>query len=414
LKAYPIVSRFFFSSISMFSKSLFFLFTILLAAPAREGTPGNFVLPDSAINTIDSIAEKTIAEKNAAGIVVLAGHQGQIVVKKAYGNRTLEPAISPMTEETVFDMASLTKVVATTTAVMQLVEKGKINLEVPVANYLPQFHTVLRQRITVRQCLTHYSGLPPDLPNKDLKYSNRIKPSARIIWRKIWQIKPDAAPDEKFLYSDIGFITLGKLVEKVSGKSLDRYAQEAIFTPLKMNSTRFRPPAKWRTRIAATEKKPWGEVLLGKVHDPTACLLGGVAGHAGLFSTADDLARFCQMILNGGDLEGARILRPETVQLMTSPQSPQGKKDLRGLGWDIQSPHSSLRGNFFSPLSFGHTGYTGTSIWIDPPTQTYLIILSNRVHPQDKGSSKYLRMEIANAVGAATQNGPLPTNGIAK
>lgn len=396
---------------SMLSRILISLYALFLTLPAGGARAEDFVFSPTSIHEIDVIAGKTISGKNAAGIVVLSGHKGKLFFRKAYGHCSLEPAVRPMTEDTLFDMASLTKVVATTTAVMQLVEKGKINLEDPVAKYLPQFRSLLRRRITVRQCLTHYSGLPPDLPNQDLKYTDKAKPSSRTLWKKIWRIKPDAAPDEKFLYSDIGFITLGKLVEKVSDKTLDHYTREAIFAPLKMNSTRFRPPSRWRNHIAATEKKPWGKVLLGKVHDPTAYLLGGVAGHAGLFSTADDLARFCQMILNGGELEGVRILNPETVHLMTSPQSPQGKKDLRGLGWDIQTPHSSPRGDFFSPQSFGHTGYTGTSIWIDPPSQTYLIILSNRVHPQDKGSSKYLRSEVANVVGAAIKNDSTPDLG---
>jgi CubicO group peptidase (beta-lactamase class C family) len=193
---------------------------------------------------------------------------------------------------------------------------------------------------------------------------------------------------------------LGKVVEKVTGKSLAKYAQERIFAPLAMKNTGYTPPSQWRSRIAPTEKHPWGEILRGKVHDPTAYLLGGVAGHAGLFSSAQDLSRFCQMILNGGELDGKRILRPETVQQMTSPQSPAGKKELRGFGWDIQTAYSTPRGSAFSPQSFGHTGYTGTSIWIDPPTQTYLIILTNRVHPQDKGSVKELRMKIADLVGA--------------
>jgi CubicO group peptidase (beta-lactamase class C family) len=320
----------------MLSRLLIPLYALFLAIPAGNAHAEDFVFPPDSRNEIDAIAGKTISEKNAAGIVVLSSHKGKLIFRKAYGNSSLEPAVRMMTEDTIFDMASLTKVVATATAVMQLVEKGKISLEDPVAKYLPPFRNPLHNRITVRECLTHYSGLPPDLPNKDLKYTNRSKPSKRTIWKKIWRIKPEAAPGEKWMYSDIGFIILGKLVEKVSGKSLDRYAQEFIFTPLKMNSTRFLPPAQWRNHMAATEKKPWGEILLGKVHDPTAYLLGGVAGHAGLFSKADDLARFCQMILNGGELEGIRILQPETIHLMTSPQSPQGKKDLRGLGWDIR------------------------------------------------------------------------------
>jgi CubicO group peptidase (beta-lactamase class C family) len=305
-----------------------------------------------------------------------------------------------MTLNTVFDLASLSKVVSTTTAVMTLMESGRLHPEDLLVKYLPDFGKDGKEQITLRQLLTHYSGFPADLPRKDLKYTNRFKPSRKIITRKIFQIKLETQPGEKFIYSDIGFIALGKVVEKVTGKSLGKYAQERIFAPLGMKDTCYNPPAKWRSRIAPTEKHPWGEVLRGKVHDPTACLLGGVAGHAGLFSTAHDLARFCQMILNGGELDGERILRPETVQLMTSPQSPAGKKEVRGFGWDIQTSYSTPRGNSFSSKSFGHTGYTGTSLWIDPSSQTYLVILTNRVHPDDKGSSKELRTKIADIVGA--------------
>lgn len=386
-------------------KNLFFgffaSFLLIIQAGAGVAASQPYSLPADVVTQIDSLAERTIAQKNAAGIMVLAGYRGQVIFRKAYGYRSLIPLRQPMTTDTVFDMASLTKVVVTAPLVLQLLDQGKLKLEDPMALYLSPFRAADKKGITIRQCLTHYAGLPPDLDKKDLKYTARSKPSARTTWRKIWQIKPEAAPGERFRYSDIGFLALGRLVEKVTGESLDQLARERIFSPLKMNSSRYRPPSSWRNQIAATEKLPWGEVLKGRVHDPTAYLLGGVAGHAGLFSTAVDLSRFCQMILNEGNLDGIQLLQSATVRRMTSPQSPGGKDDLRGLGWDIQTAYSSPRGDYFSPQSFGHTGYTGTSIWIDPVCQTYLIILSNRVHPEDKGSSKELRMGIADLVGAA-------------
>jgi CubicO group peptidase (beta-lactamase class C family) len=351
--------------------------------------------------SIDAVANKAIQEKNIPGAVILVGHRGQVIFKKAYGHRSLDPQVEPMTPDTIFDMASLTKVLATAPAVMLLIEKGKIHLDDRVANYLPPFGQQGKKKITIRQLLTHYGGLPGDLPDKEIRYTNKRKPSARAITRKIYAVKLKAPPGERFIYSDLGYVVLGKLVEKVTGKGLNQFTHEVIFAPLKMRSTEYRPSRKLMKTIAPTEKKTWGEVVRGKVQDPTAYLLGGVAGHAGIFSTADDLARFGQMFLNGGSLEGVPVLLPETVRQMTSPQSPATKKDIRGFGWDIETDYSTLRGSHFSSLSYGHTGYTGTSIWIDPPSQSYVIILTNRLHPENKGNVKELRISVADLVGAA-------------
>ena len=318
------------AGIRFMPKNLFFWFfaNSLLFIQSGVGFAAShaYSLPAEVVTQINALAERTIAEKNAAGIVILTGRRGQVIFRKAYGYRSLVPLRQPMTEDTVFDMASLTKVVVTAPLVLQLLDQRKLKLEDPVAQYLSPFRTADKKGITIQQCLTHYAGLPPDLDKKDLKYTARSRPSARTTWRKIWQIKLEAAPGARFRYSDIGYLTLGRLVEKVTGQSLDQLARDRIFSPLKMNSSRYRPPSSWRDRIAATEKLPWGEVLKGRVHDPTAYLLGGVAGHAGLFSTADDLSRFCQMILNEGNLDGIQLLQPATVQKMTSPSLQPVKK----------------------------------------------------------------------------------------
>jgi uncharacterized protein YbbC (DUF1343 family)/CubicO group peptidase (beta-lactamase class C family) len=346
---------------------------------------------------VDFIIEKAIFDGNIPGAVLLVGHDGQVIYRKAYGSRALEPRREPMTLDTVFDLASLTKVIATTTSVMQLVESGKIRLNDPVVKYLPEFAQNGKEDITIRQLLTHYSGLEPDL---DLKMPWEGKETA---YRMAFSETPQDPPGSGFTYSDINFIMLGALVEKVSGEALDEYTAQHIFTPLKMMRTRFVPPAIWRAKIAPTQYDENEKMLRGVVHDPTARRMGGVAGHAGLFSTADDLAKFAQALLNGGD----GILSSLAVEKMTSPEQPPSAPVLRGFGWDLDSPFSSNRGDLFPLGSFGHTGFTGTSVWIDPTTKTYIILLTNAVHPRGKGSAIALRSDVATEVAAAL---PLTTD----
>jgi len=319
------------------------------------------------------------------------GHDGAVIYRKAYGERSLEPRREPMTLDTVFDLASLTKVIATTTAVMQLVEQGKVRMSDPVAKYLPEFAQNGKDDITVRQLLTHYSGLEPDL---DLKTAWEGKETA---YKMVFAETLAEPPGSHFTYSDINFIVLGALVERVSGETLDAYATKHIFAPLKMTRTRFDPPAIWKTKIAPTQYDENEHMLWGVVHDPTARRMGGVAGHAGLFSTADDLAKFAQALLNGG----GGILSAATVEKMTSPETPPAAPVLRGFGWDIDSPFSSNRGDLLPVGSFGHTGFTGTSMWIDPTTETYIILLTNAVHPRGKGNAIALRSKVATEVAAA-------------
>ena len=347
-------------------------------------------------SALDEVVEKAIAEGKTPGAVVLVGHDGNIIFAKAYGNKSVEPQIESMSMDTIFDLASLTKVVATAPSIMLLVQQGKLQLDDPVAKYLPSFDKRGKGKITIRHLLTHYSGLPADL-----RLSKKHKTSSRNIWTRIYQAKPLAPPGSRFIYSDLGFVVLGRVVEKISGKPLDVFVQENFFIPLEMKSSKFRPPkAEWPL-IAPTERIKNGGMMRGKVHDPLAAALGGVAGDAGLFSSAKDLSKFCQMLLNQGSLEGVSVLRPTTVQLMVSPQSPAAKENIRGFGWDINSTYSSAKGTHFSSESYGHTGYTGTSIWIDPTIQSYLIILTNRVHPDGKGNVKELRTQVADIVGAA-------------
>lgn len=342
------------------------------------------------------IIKKTIRSGKIPGAVVLIGKQDRVLYRRAFGHRAIKPKKLPMTIDTIFDLASLTKVVATTTALMQLVQEGKLCLEDPVAKYWPEFKANWKENITVRELLTHYSGLRPDL---DLKpewsgYDMAI--------RMIIAEKPVFPPGTNFVYSDINFIILGELVHRISGQPLDVYCAERIFKPLAMKDTGFKPSPTLRKRIAPTQYQngKTGKLLQGEVHDPTAYKMGGVAGHAGLFSTAGDLSIFAQMLLAGGSYKGARILSPLIVEKMTTPQTPPNKT-IRGLGWDIESVFTSNY-NKLSPIVFyGHKGFTGTAIWIDPVSKIYIIVLTNRVHPYGKGDVRQLRAEIKKFVAEA-------------
>ncbi len=336
---------------------------------------------------LDPLMEKAVADGNMPGGVLLVGHDGRVVYRKAFGMRSLEPAREPMTVGTIFDLASLTKCVATTTAVMQLFEEGRVRLNDPVAAYLPEFAQNGKQDVTVRELMTHYSGLAPDL---DLSTPWNGRDAA---FKMAMEQKPAHPPGSRFEYSDINFEVLGFLVERVTGEPLNEYAARHVFAPLGMGHTRFLPPEEWKARIAPTQYDVDGAMLRGLVHDPTARRMGGVAGHAGLFSTADDLARFAQALLSG-----EKVLHRETVEKMTTPQQAANAASERGLGWDIDSPFASNRGELLPVGSFGHTGFTGTSLWIDPVTDTYIVLLTNAVHPRGGKSVVSLRARVATAV----------------
>lgn len=354
------------------------------------------------LSSIDAVVNRAIQQNQIPGAVVIVGHNGQIVFRKAFGSRSLEPTREAMTVDTVFDMASTTKCLVTAVGIMQLVEHGQIRLNDPVSKYIPEFGKNGKEEITVRQLATHYSGLREDL---DLKQRWAGKQAA---YEQANDEKPYVAPGSEFRYSDINFIVLGELIERVSGMSLDQYASKNIFGPLAMTHTRYLPPAQWRAVTAPTEYDDDHRMMRGVVHDPTASRMGGVAGHAGVFSTADDVAKFAQAMLDGLHT-GNAVLSAAAVEKMSTLQQPPSGYTLRGIGWDIDSPFSSSRGELLPVGSFGHTGFTGTSIWIDPATQTYIVILTNAVHPRPRPGTPPavpLRSKIANIVAASLKLEP--------
>jgi uncharacterized protein YbbC (DUF1343 family)/CubicO group peptidase (beta-lactamase class C family) len=344
----------------------------------------------------DAAINASVAKGEIPGAVLLVGHEGKIVYEKAYGERALVPRREAMTEDTIFDMASLTKVTATTPCLMKLFEEGKIRPDDRVTAYLPEFEHG-HSDITLRDLMTHFSGLPPDLPLKPVwsGYQTGIQ--------KALETMPDHPPGTHFTYSDINFILLGEIVRRVSGETLDEFAAETVYKPLGMKDTMFRPPASLKARIAPTEIDPdTGVPFRGVVHDETSRYMGGVAGHAGLFSTAGDMAKYAQMLLDEGAYRGGRIFSAATVRKFTSPETPANQPILRGFGFDIDSPFSSNRGDLFPIGSYGHTGFTGTDLWIDPKSRTYVILLTNSVHPQrGKPGVISLRARVATVVAAA-------------
>ncbi len=351
---------------------------------------------------LDAAIEQAVKDDQIPGAVVMVGQNGRVVYQKAYGWRSLVPRQEPMTMDTIFDAASLTKVITTTSCVMKLVEQGKIRLVDKVTVYLPEFQGG-KSDITLRQLLTHFSGLRPDL---DLKpewsgYDIGIQMALTD--------KPASPPGLHFVYSDINFILLGEIVRRVSQQPLPDFARDVVFSPLGMRETMFRPPAGLAPRIAPTEAVPAGTApLRGVVHDETTRFMGGIAGHAGMFTTAADLAKFAEMMLEMGQREGVRIFSPLTVRLFTSPQTPAGQPVLRGLGWDIDSPFSGNRGELFPIGSYGHTGFTGTSIWMDPATNSFVILLANSVHPVRRPPITSLRGRVANIAAAGLNTDILP------
>ncbi|HWN99655.1 MAG TPA: serine hydrolase domain-containing protein, partial [Blastocatellia bacterium] len=388
------------------------------SAPTLSPTaPESVGMSSARLVKIDEAVRESIARKETPGAVVLVARKGRIVYRKAFGDRALEPKREPMTVDTIFDLASLTKVVATATSIMILVEQGKVSLADPVALYIPEFGKFGKERITVEQLMTHRAGLPPD--NEIADYAGKIDPL-----QLIYELRPSYEPGTRFVYSDVGFIVAAEMVRRVSGEQIDQFARQNIYTHLGMNDTLFnsvelaksftanrasRPQGDlseygfaWLDRIertAPTENRE-GRWMRGEVHDPRAYEMGGVAGHAGLFSTADDLAIFCQMILNKGEYNGKRILAPYTVERMISAQSLPTSQ-MRGIGWDVNTSFSSNRGDLFPVGTFGHTGFTGTSIWLDPASETFVVLLTNRVHPNGKGDVTRLRSLVASIVASA-------------
>lgn len=392
-----------------------------------HGSHEEFITPLTHINiiplqTLAPLIVNSITNGYYPGAVILASHKGEIIYRGVFGHQRIMPDMAPMCFETIFDVASLTKVVVTTTAVLQLVEQQKLHLDMPVAFYWNSFANHGKSLITIKNLLTHTSGLQECLASPEL--NEILPPSKKMANAQSWQGKHAALEqiislhplyqcNTKFLYSDVNFIILGYLVEIISGKSLDHYATCHIFKPAGMPHSSFLPLPTLRHSIAPTqvlnEELRWGEV-----HDPTAQLMGGVAGMAGLFSNATDLGIFAQIILNKGRIQSSSntyLLNPATISLMTTRQTSSHIPESRGLGWDIHSSFS-CRGNLLTTDSFGHTGWTGVSLWIDPTTDTWIVILTSRTHPTPANDNQLLldRIKITDAIALAISAGSQKEN----
>ncbi len=362
-----------------------------LAAPS----PASVFFPEK-IDAMDGAIVRAIKEGETPGAIFWMERDGA-AYHRAYGQMALEPQALPNDEDTIYDVASLTKVLATTPSIMLLIERGQIQLDAPVCTYMTNFVGGGKEAITVRHLLTHTSGLRPGI-SLTPAWTGSIHAIELACAEKVQN-----PPGTHFRYSDINFITLGELVRVVSGRPLNEFVEREIYRPLRMKDSGFLPPASKFKRIAPTQRSN-GTMLRGVVHDPTSRCMGGVAGHAGLFTTASDMARFARMMLNEGSLGGTRIFKPQTVRLMTTVQSPEGIEDRRGLGWDIDSGYSRPRGAHFPLGSYGHTGWTGTAIWIDPFSRTFWLLLSNRVHPDGHGNVLPLEGQLGSLVAEAVRD----------
>lgn len=355
--------------------------------------------------TVDKIIDNAIDNQQIPGAVLLITRYGKTIYRNAYGNSQLIPEIKPMQPELLFDLASITKPIATATSIMKLVEMGKIRLWDRVKQFIPEFTTYRDESgksgsdVRLWHLLTHTSGLPPYTDAKKIEQQFGSPCPLDSIAVHIARLAKTSDAGAEFHYSCLGFITLANIVKRVSGETIDVFSQKHIFEPLKMKHTFFNPAPQFHGLCVPTEVID-GQPLIGVVHDPLARLQGGISGNAGLFSTADDIAIFAQMLLNHGSYDRIRILSPLTVKRMTSLY-PEVAFAGRGLGWDLNSAYSTNGGDLFGPNSFGHTGYTGTSLWIDPDTQTTVIFLTNRVHPDDGGSVVALRSKVANVVASS-------------
>jgi CubicO group peptidase (beta-lactamase class C family) len=411
-----------------------------LSAPAEpwqalpRATAAEVAVDAEVLSRIDEVMREAIAHRETPGGVVLIGRGGKVIFERAYGRRAIEPERERATVDTIYDLASLTKVVATTPAVLRLVEQGRLRLGERLSSYLPEWRPPGSETrtagdsegpteergdsITLRQLLTHTSGLDDPssgffaalLPSgRSLSLLDRAELRRQLV-SAIAQRGLIAPPGRRFFYSDLNFILLGEVVERVTGEPLDELAAREIFAPLGMRDTRFRPPRRYTPRIAPTLwtglslfKSPQRQarrMLRREASLQNVTLLAGVAGHAGLFSTVDDLARFCQALLNGGELFGQRVLSPQTVAAMSRDQAQLGSGELRGYGWDIHTTLSVPRGDLLAG-GYGHTGWSGGSLWLVPEEQLYIIVLTNRVHPHGGGSPSPLRAKIANVVAAS-------------
>ncbi|WP_373652495.1 serine hydrolase domain-containing protein [Schlesneria sp. DSM 10557] len=371
-----------------------------LLIPAQAG------MSDEVLCEIDRLIADAISNEQLPGCVVLIGRSTGTVWLKAYGNKRIEPDSEVMTVETVFDLASLTKPLATATSIFKLAEMQKLIIDDPVVKYIPEFTGEGKNEITLRDMMVHRSGMIPDNALSDYLQGPQV---AR---ERLFALNPIAPNGTKFQYSDVNYQILGEVVARMSGDSLSDFARKHIYEPLKMNETGYLPPESLRARAAPTERRN-GSWIQGEVHDPRAYRMDGVAGHAGLFSTARDLARFAQDALAGIQHDQSRILKQSSWLTMTAPHVIEGSdkngqptRDVRSPGWDIQSRYSSNRGQDLSARAFGHGGFTGTSLWIDPEQELFVIFLSNRLHPNGRGMVNPLVGRITDVAVKAVRQGP--------
>ena len=340
---------------------------------------------------IDQVIEEEMANGNFPGAVVLVGQQDDIVYWRAFGNEVVDPCEEPAGKNTIFDLASMTKPIATAASIMILRDRKAIQLDDYVSKYLPAFACNGKQDVRIEHLLTHTSGLPAYTNAVELK-EQFGSPCPEKVIEKICALEAVSKPGEEFRYSCLGYITLAKIIETVSEQSIGDFSRENIFAPLGMKDTTFNPPESWERDIAATEVID-GLALRGTVHDPLARLMAGMSGNAGLFSNAYDLSIYCRMLLNSGKWQGKRILSPEAVILLTTERTHG-----RACGFDVNSTYAWVKGSYASEEAFCHTGYTGTSIVCDPASKTFIIILTNRVHPDDDGTTKPVRIKVSDIV----------------
>ncbi|MCP3961596.1 MAG: serine hydrolase [bacterium] len=358
----------------------------------RAARPEDAGFRPGGLDEADQVLDSFLEQGAFPGGIVAVGYRGNLVHLRPFGKLAEDADAPAVAADTIYDLASLTKVIATTTMAMILVDEQSLELDSPVQEFLPRFVGEGKEKVTVRHLLTHSSGVDWWAP----LYEEVRGQDAYVERIQAMDLVYEPGTDTK--YSDLGLILLGEILERVAGQPLDAFVRERVFESLGMHDTLFRPPRDLLDRIAPTENDPWrGKVLRGEVHDENASALGGVAPHAGLFSTAGDLARFAQMMVNGGVLEHHRIVSRATVDAFTRRAGVDDSS--RALGWDTKSPEKSSAGSLFSPTSFGHTGFTGTSIWIDPERELFLILLTNRVHPsRDNILIRKVRPALADAV----------------
>lgn len=355
-------------------KPYFIICLLILLNPRNFGQNAEFNFGE-----VESVINKAINEKVFPGAVVLVWKNGRIIYQNSFGRLTYDQNSSQVKLNTIYDLASLTKVVATTTATMICLDRGLLGLDDKVVKFIPDFGSYGKEKITIKNLLLHNSGLPAwkKFYGRDLSYDE--------VLSEIFNSSLEYKTGEKTIYSDLGIITLGKIIEKVTGKTLDTFCKEEIFKPLGMNLTFFNPPDSVKKLCAPTEKDGYWRMktLQGEVHDETSAMLNGVAGHAGLFSTAEDISKLIAMLMSKGLLDNKEYIKKSTIELFTKRYTVEST---RALGWDTKSDSGSSAGNYFSKTSFGHTGFTGTSIWADPEKNLFVIFLTNRVYPTRENS----------------------------